>query len=120
MAGIVFIRTTQLIEIRRFYMDRVGMSEWLTQTGIAILRHENMLIGLQQQEQADTGSLITFYYRTREEVDEAYARFSAEALEPPRERPENRIYNFFAKDPDDRVIEFQTFLHELPEGPQPW
>ena len=96
------------------------MTEWLSQEGIAILRHENMLIGFQEKDRADTDGLITFYFQTPEEVDKAYEQFRAEAHDPPRDRPEFRIYNFFASDPDGRMIEFQAFLHELPEGPQPW
>jgi catechol 2,3-dioxygenase-like lactoylglutathione lyase family enzyme len=120
MAGIVFLGTTDLDRIKDFYVERVGMDHWLAQEGIAILRHENMLIGFQKKSEADTDALLTFYYPERSDVDRAFARFKDEALHPPRERPQFRIYNFFARDPEGRMIEFQTFLHELPEGPQPW
>jgi hypothetical protein len=36
------------------------------------------------------------------------------AQEPPRTNERYRIYNFFARDPDGRLIEFQHFLHDLP------
>ena len=96
------------------------MDHWLAQEGIEILRHENMLIGFQEKDEADTDALLTFYYPHRSDVDRAYAEFEDAALHPPRERPQFRIYNFFARDPEGRMIEFQTFLHELPAGPQPW
>lgn len=96
------------------------MMPWLDQEGIAILRHENMLIGFQRSDRADTDTLLTFFYPRREDVDTAYDRFREIALDEPREKPQFRIYNFFARDPDDRMIEFQAFLHDLPRGPHPW
>lgn len=117
MAGIVFVRTTDLAQIGAFYMERIGMRRWVSQTGIEILQHENLLVGFQQADRADTDSLITFFYPSREQVDALYARLSGIATSDPRENISFRIYNFFARDPDGRRIEFQTFLHALPPVP---
>jgi len=55
MAGIVFLKTKQLEQVRRFYEDRVGMTVWLEQPGIAILKHGNLLIGFHQQTESGAG-----------------------------------------------------------------
>lgn len=117
MAGIVFVRTTDLDRIVTFYRTVVGMDEWLAQPGIAILRHGNFLVGFHESGTADVDSLLTFFYRTREEVDSMHARLGDRALAPPRENERYRIYNFFATDPDGRKLECQVFLHELPDRP---
>ena len=114
MAGIIFLDTTDLERITRFYLDEVGMRRWLSQPGIEILAHDNLLVGFHQSEKADTDALVTFFYPTREEVDALYERFASRATTAPRENERYRIYNFFATDPDERRVEFQVFLHELP------
>ena len=111
MAGIIFIRTVNLQKIRSFYTETVGMKIWLEQPGIVILSHENMLLGFQESEAADCDSLLTFWLRTREEVDGMYKLLSNTALTVPKENDQYGIYNFFATDPDERRIEFQAFLH---------
>ena len=114
MAGIVFIRTRDLERITEFYCARVGMSVWLEQPDIRILRHENLLIGFKLDEALDQDSLLTFFYPSVEEVDRMYHTLKAEATTAPRTNNRYQIYNFFALDPDNRRIEFQCFLHELP------
>ena len=113
MAGIVFLRTTDLARITHFYTETVGMESWLSQPGIEILRHENLLVGFQEQPEADTDALLTFFYASRREVDVMHERLAPVAEAGPRENPRYRIYNFFARDPDGRRIEFQHFLHRL-------
>jgi len=44
-----------------------------------------------------------------------YAKFKDVATTEPRENTKYRIYNFFGRDPEGRAIEFQCFLHPLPE-----
>ncbi len=116
MAGIVFLRTSELERIVRFYTEEIGMELWLEQPGIRILRHENLLVGFQDGVSSDTDSLITFFYATREEVDRMYLQLGDRATTELCENDRFRIYNFYATDPDGRRIEFQCFLHELP----PW
>jgi catechol 2,3-dioxygenase-like lactoylglutathione lyase family enzyme len=115
MAGIVFIRTADLQRLRSFYVDRVGMAPWLEQPGIAILSHENLLVGFHETGSVDRDSLITVWLRTRNEVDAMHAQFRDCALTAPAVNERFRIYNFFATDPDGRKIEFQAFLHETNE-----
>lgn len=103
--------------MRTFYTERVGMAVWLEQPGIAILRHGNLLIGFHCQPEADLDGLITFFYETRDEVDEMHARLHGIATGEPKENPKYGIYHFFALDPEGRKIEFQQFLHPVPEIP---
>lgn len=117
MAGIVFLRTAKFDKVRAFYTEEVGMTVWLEQHGIAILRHGNLLIGFHRQPEADLDGLITFFYETRDEVDQAYVRLRDVALAEPRENPKYKIYHFFGVDPEGRKIEFQQFLHPVPEIP---
>ena len=112
--GIVFVRTAQLDEVRAFYLERVGMSVWLEQPAISILRFGNLLVGFHQQPTADIDSLLTFFYDTREEVDAMYAQMKDMATTEPRENTKYRIYNFFGEDPEGRKTEFQAFLHPVP------
>ena len=114
MAGIVFLKTTDLARTLAFYTGLVGMSVWLEQPEITILRHDNLLIGFQQHSTADIGGLITFFYPGKGDVDAMYKALRSVAVEPPRVNERYRIYHFFARDPDGRMIEFQQFLHDLP------
>ena len=114
MAGIVFLRTEDLKRIVGFYTDLVGMSVWLEQPGITILRHENLLIGFQQHSTSDIAGVVTFFYPARSQVDGMSEVLRGVATGPPRTNEHYRIYQFFARDPDGRLIEFQQFLHDLP------
>jgi hypothetical protein len=42
-----------------------------------------------------------------------YEKFLDEALDAPRDNPRYPIYNFFARDPEGRLIEFQVFTGEV-------
>jgi len=64
-------------------------------------------------ESADTDSLITFFFDSKEVVNSRYEILKDVATSEPRENAKYRIYNFFARDPDGRRIEFQVFNHEL-------
>lgn len=118
MGGIVFLKTEDLERIVAFYIQEVGMRRWLDQPEITILRHGNLLVGFRQHERADTDALLTFFYPTREEVDAMHHRLREVAVGEPAETPRYRIYNFYARDPDGRAIEFQCFLHQLPPEPR--
>ncbi|MEW5827111.1 MAG: VOC family protein [Candidatus Bipolaricaulota bacterium] len=114
MAGIVFLRTARFDEVRAFYTERLGMTIWLEQPDIAILRHGNLLVGFHRQPEADLDGLLTFFYETGAEVDEMYGRLRDVATGEPLENLKYRIYHFFARDPEGRKIEFQQFLHGVP------
>ena len=112
--GIVFLRTEQFEAVKSFYLDRIGMTVWLEQPDITILRHGNLLVGFHRQPNADIDALLTFFYDSPDEVDAMYAKLADIARTEPRENPKYQIYNFFGIDPEGRKVEFQCFLHPLP------
>lgn len=109
MTGVVFFKTERLEDLTRFYTDRVGTELWMDQEDCRIFRHGQFLFGFCQRETAETCGVLTFVYRGREGVDRMYDLFRDEALEAPRDNPRYPIYNFFARDPEGRLIEFQFF-----------
>ncbi len=111
--GIVFYQTTNLKRLHKFYTEKVGAVLWLDQGGCRIYRFGNMLFGFCQRDKNETGALLTFFYPTRELVDEIYRRLEDVAESEPRDNSNYRIYHFYAKDPDDRPIEFQYFWDEI-------
>ena len=115
LGGIVFLRTAQFDAVRSFYLARVGMTVWLEQPDIAILRHGNLLVGFHRQSSPDLDGLLTFFYDTKEKVDAMYAQLKDIATTQPKENSTYRIYNFFGVDPEGRKVEFQHFLHPVPE-----
>jgi len=112
--GIVFLRTAQFDAVKSFYLDWVGMTVWLEQPDITILRHGNLLVGFHRQPTADIDALLTFFYDSRDEVDAMYAKLSDVATTELKENTKYRIYNFFGVDPEGRKVEFQHFLYPIP------
>jgi nitroreductase len=114
MSGITFLGTNDLPAIRTFYQEWVGMEVWLEQADCIIFRHGNLLLGFCQRTEVQKGGIITIWYRTSEEVDEAFARIGQGSDESPKMNPKYDVYHFFTTDPEDRSIEFQAFLHPTP------
>ena len=112
MPGIVFVKTTRLEEVTKFYLE-LGATIWLQQPDITILRHGNLLFGLHQQPSETKDVLLTFFYQKKEEVVEMYEKLSDIALSPPKTNKKYNIFHFFVKDPEKRIVEFQVFLHEI-------
>ncbi len=113
MSGIVFLKTADYERIKSFYIDEIGMEIWQKQAECIILKHGNLLVGFCEGEKAETEGCYTFFYDTKEEVDEKYGRFKNTAKNEPEVNERYNIYNFFAEDPEGRTLEFQTFLHSL-------
>ncbi len=109
MNGIIFFQTTMLEQLRKFYIDQVGASVWLEQVDCVVFKHGNFLFGFCQRENADINGILCFFYNDRKTVDELYAKFQSIAQSPPIDNPKYDIYHFFAVDPENRVIEFQSF-----------
>ena len=109
MSGIVFHKTREIDRLRRFYTEESWMSVWLEQADCVILEHGDFLVGFCRREEADREGLLTFVYRTREEVDAIHTRIAGLAKAPPAPNPTYRIYHFFAADPEGRTLEFQSF-----------
>ncbi len=113
--GIIFYQTTNLKRLDKFYTEKVGAALWLDQGGCRIYRFGNMLFGFCLRDKIEYGALLTFFYPTRELVDEIYRRLEDVAESPPKDNARYRIYHFYARDPDDRHIEFQYFWDEIEE-----
>jgi hypothetical protein len=111
MNGIIFFRTANLEQIKKFYIQKVGCRLWMDQGDCAILQSGNLLLGFCQREIADTNGMITFYFPAKEEVDKYYDKFMKCADSAPRDNPRYPIYHFFAKDPENRTLEFQYFYN---------
>ncbi len=111
--GIIFFKTQMMEDLKSFYTDEVGCEIWMEQGGCVILKAGNMLFGFCQRDKADMDALITFFYDTKEEVDLKYEKFKKSALEKPAENLKYKIYHFFARDPEGRMIEFQHFLNPV-------
>ena|SRR5210317_355007 len=113
MTGVVFFNTLQLDDLTEFYTQRVGAELWMDQTDCRIFRHGQFLFGFCQREESETCGILTFVYPDREGVDRMYERFQDVALDAPRDNPRYPIYNFFARDPEGRMIEFQMFTGDV-------
>ena len=113
--GITFIRTSMLDTMKDFYLNEVGCELWLDQGGCAIFQHGNQLFGFCEAGEAELEGLLTFFYTNTKMVDYMYGKLNHLADTPPMKNPKYRIYHFFAHDPEGRRIEFQVFLHEIPE-----
>jgi hypothetical protein len=113
MNGIIFNKTKMLKELTEFYIHEIGCEIWLEQEDCKVFKFGNMLFGFCDREEADICGMITFYYDNKHDVDEKYDKFSSIAADKPKLNPKYRIYHFFAKDPEGRVIEFQWFQDEI-------
>jgi len=113
MSGIIFFKTKMLDKIKEFYLDKIGCSLWLEQADCAIFKHGNMLVGFCTRDTADKEGMVTFFYDTKEEVDQFYEEFKDIAYSEPASNDKYNIYQFFAHDPEGRAIEFQYFDHPV-------
>ena len=113
MAGIVFYKTTAYKKNIAFYRDMIGMDVWLEQADCTILKHGNFLLGFCRRDTVDACGIITFFYDEQKEVDRMYARVKERALHEPQVNEKYNIYHFFIKDPENRTVEFQYFLHPV-------
>jgi nitroreductase len=113
MSGIVFFKSRKLAGLREFYQNKVGCEVWLQQEDCIIMSHGNFLFGFCQRDEADTGGIITFFFDHKDEVDQAYAKHKEIAINKPSHSDKYRLYNFFARDPEGRMIEFQQFEHRV-------
>jgi predicted enzyme related to lactoylglutathione lyase len=118
MSGIVFFRTGGRDRVCSFYRERLDFDTWLEQDSCTILRHDDLKLGFcdaSPSQSPDTDGIVTLYYDTRGTVDEMRAALADVATDDPRVNEDYDIYQFFAEDPEGRTLEFQTFLHDLPE-----
>jgi nitroreductase len=113
MSGLIFLPTSDLRATLSFYKSKLGMKLWLDQGDCAVLQHGNLLLGFCERSGESFNGIITLFYETREEIDAIYQTLRDIAEGAPKETEAYKIYHFYARDLEDRRIEFQTFLHEL-------
>jgi nitroreductase/predicted lactoylglutathione lyase len=116
MAGIIFLKTKSLEVVSNFYIQQMDMRFWLRQANCNIFQSDQMLLGFLESEQADTQGVITFFFKSKEEVDHYYEKIKHISVSKPKTNDKYGIYHFYAKDPEGRSLEFQCFLHDL----EPW
>ncbi|MCB5229049.1 MAG: nitroreductase [Candidatus Cloacimonetes bacterium] len=113
MSGIIFLRSKQLDVITSFYQKKIGMNVWLEQGGCQILQDGNLLLGFCAGEEAETCGVVTFFLPDRQSVDAAWQKHQDIAMAQPAFNPQYQIYHFYARDPEGRKLEFQSFEHHL-------
>lgn len=115
MTGIVFFQTADQSAVVEFYVDRLGADQWLHQeAGCTILKLDTLLLGFCASDTPETKGIITIVLDDRAAVDQWYDRLTDIAEGPPTHNPDFEIYQFFARDPEGRTVEIQSFEHETP------
>jgi nitroreductase/predicted lactoylglutathione lyase len=114
MSGILFLQTTDPAPLREFYTKTVGCEIWLEQADCILMRHGNFIFGFCKRDKVQADAMLTFFYETRDEVDAMYEKVRDIAKGPPSDNEKYNIYQFFATDPDGRMVEFQHFSHPMP------
>jgi len=109
MNGVIFFKTNDLGLIKEFYTKDIGCELWMEQADCLILKAGDQLIGFCDRGEVDSAGMITFFFDTKDEVDKAYLKYKDLASEPPVDNVKYNIYQFFAKDPEGRILEFQHF-----------
>ena len=111
--GIVFFSTQMPELLREFYVSRIGCEVWLDQGSCVLYRFGNMLFAFCEADEAEKSGLITFFFKSKDDVDKAYAELDDIAVSSPEENKKYSIYHFYAKDPEGRSLEFQYFMHPV-------
>jgi len=115
MSGIQYYKACRLDDVCRFYTEGLGCTVWLRHADCVTLRHGNFLFGLHEQQEADRQGMLSLFYETRAEVDAVHRRLGEAAVSKPVHNEKYRIYHCFARDPEGRLIELQSF--EVRLGP---
>jgi nitroreductase len=113
MSGIIFFKTKMLEKLKDFYTREIGCQIWLKQADCIIFKHDNLLFGFCQRDKADTDNMITFFFDSKKDVDSFYKKFKSVADSAPAFNKKYNIYQFFARDPEGRILEFQYFEHTI-------
>ena len=112
MGQIIFYKTRDLPLISSFYQNELDFKLWIDQKTCQILKGKNLLIGFCQSDVVEKETMITFFFKTKKEVDDIFSK-KFPSNNPPRENKQYKIYQFFAEDPEGRTLEFQNFLHPI-------
>jgi predicted enzyme related to lactoylglutathione lyase len=109
-----FYRVDDLQKTQEFYQGVLGFTLYKNQELCHIYEINTLgKIGFctHHPKQKNDATCITFVYETKEEVDEIYTKLKdIIKCEKPHINNQFRIYQFFAKDPNNLTLEFQMFL----------
>ena len=112
--GITFFKTRNLEGLHQFYTRRMGCDLWLDQGKCRIYKRGTWMIGfIQNQESIEAEGILTLFLKDQQSVEGEYSKLVDLADNRPRLNVEYRIYQFFVKDPEGRVIEVQSFEHPI-------
>lgn len=113
MSGIVFFKTEKLEQLKPFYRDRLGAELWKDQGDCLIFKKNDFRFGFCEGKETENCGILTFVFDSKDKVDEVYEELEDLAEgKPVSRRPDYDIYQFFARDPEDRTLEFQCFLED--------
>ncbi len=110
MSGIIFFKTKNLNRIKNFYIKNLGMKLYLDQKKCIILKHGNLLLGFCQSDRIDSNGTITFFYKTKKEVEKLYKKLKKFVSVDLKVNEYFKIYHFYIKDPEGRDVEIQKFF----------
>jgi len=108
MSGVVWYGTHEREALVEFYTERIGMETWDNQPNCKVLNHDSFKIGFCDRPTVESDTVITFLFDSRDEVREMYDTLEDISISEPHEL-NVPAYAFKAKDPEGRVLEFQTF-----------
>lgn len=99
LGGLIFLKTNIRNTLVDFFYQRIGMSPWLEQPNISIMKHGNMILGFHQiskpdMEHPDLHGMITFVYPSTEHVDVMYQKLLDIADEKPGYNERSASINF--------------------------
>jgi catechol 2,3-dioxygenase-like lactoylglutathione lyase family enzyme len=113
---ITFLGTLDLAGSSRFYGEVIGLKMVLEQKECKVFRvTSNSFLGICQRTELlkDKGRIVVISMVTND-VDAWHEYLIARGVQiyqEPAINEDYQIYNFFIKDPDGYLVEFQTFLH---------
>jgi predicted lactoylglutathione lyase len=118
---ITFLQTTDLEKTTEFYTKIMHFPLIVDQGQCRIFKSSNdSFIGFCSHdflEEKPENVCVTLVCSSKEEVDKWYQYLQEQNVTtkaPPKENKQFKIYNFFAKDPNDILLEIQFFLHAFP------
>lgn len=111
---VTFVYGADLERSRRFYAEVLGLEEVLDQGACRIFRVAGeAFLGIctdAKRQAAAEGVTLTFVTPEVDAWHEHLRRQGATIVSAPAKNERFNIYNFFARDPDGALLEFQRFL----------
>ncbi|MEJ5306767.1 MAG: VOC family protein [candidate division WOR-3 bacterium] len=110
--GIIFFKTKNLEEIKKFYIENFKMEVFIDQKKCVILKYENLLLGFCDSDEVENSGVITFFFETKNDVEKMYEKLKDYVSVELKTNTYFKIYHFYIKDPEGRSVEIQHFLEK--------